>query len=44
MNAVGFALGIPLILVAGLVSVTHFCIPSLIYNTLFKQRLADGRR
>ena len=33
---VGYALGIPLVLVAGLVSVTHFCIPSLIYNTLFK--------
>lgn len=32
---VGFALGIPLILVAGLVSFTHYCIPSLIYNTLF---------
>lgn len=31
----GFALGIPLILVAGLVSLTHYCIPSLIYNTLF---------
>lgn len=33
---VGYALGIPLVLVAGLVSVTHFCIPSLIYSTLFK--------
>lgn len=33
---VGYALGIPLVLVAGLVSVTHFCIPSLVYNTLFK--------
>lgn len=31
----GLALGIPLILVAGLVSLTHYCIPSLIYNTLF---------
>lgn len=31
---IGYALGVPLILVAGLVSVTHFCIPSLIYNTL----------
>lgn len=37
---VGYALGIPLILVAGLVSVTHFCIPSLIYNTLFKASAA----
>ncbi len=34
----GFALGVPLILVAALVSVTHFCIPSLIYNTLFGKR------
>ena len=35
---IGYALGIPLIVVAGLVSVTHFCIPSLIYNTLFRAR------
>ena len=41
-NTVGFALGIPLILVAALVSVTHFCIPSLIYNTLFKKQRAAG--
>jgi hypothetical protein len=34
----GYLLGIPLILVAALVSITHFCIPSLIYNTLFKSR------
>ena len=34
----GLALGMALILVAGLVSVTHFCIPSAIYNTLFKPR------
>ena len=32
---VGYALGVPLALVAALVSTTHFCIPSLIYNTLF---------
>lgn len=32
----GYALGSPLVLVAGLASVSHFCIPSLIYNTLFK--------
>lgn len=32
---VGYALGLPLILVAVLVSITHFCIPSFIYNTLF---------
>ena len=34
---IGLALGIPLILVAGLVSFTHYCIPSLIYNTLFNK-------
>ena len=35
---VGYALGISLVCVAGLVSVTHFCIPSLIYNTLFSAK------
>ena len=34
-DLVGYALGVPLALVAALVSTTHFCIPSLIYNTLF---------
>ena len=34
----GYGLGVPLILVAALVSVTHFCIPSLIYNTLFRRK------
>lgn len=34
----GYLLGVPLILVATLVSITHICIPSLIYNTLFKAR------
>lgn len=34
----GYLLGVPLILVAALVSITHYCIPSLIYNTLFKAR------
>ena len=34
---IGYSLGVPLILVAGLVSVTHFCIPSLIYNTLISR-------
>lgn len=33
----GYVLGIPLILVAGLVSATHICIPSLIYNALFSR-------
>ena len=47
-TTLGFALGIPLILVAGLVSVTHFCIPSVIYNTLVKpqvhHRMSGGGR
>ncbi len=34
----GYLLGVPLILVAAVVSITHFCIPSLIYNTWFKVR------
>jgi Domain of unknown function (DUF4395) len=38
-TTLGYALGIPLVLVAGLVSVTHVCIASLIYNTLFKPRV-----
>lgn len=33
----GYALGISLILVAALVSITHICIPSLIYNALFRR-------
>jgi hypothetical protein len=37
----GLALGAALVLVAALVSVTHFCIPSLIYNTLFERTRAD---
>lgn len=38
---VGFALGVPLVCVAALVSVTHICIPSLIFNTLFGNRTPD---
>lgn len=38
----GYALGIPLILVAALVSVTHICIPSLIYNALLRPRVAEA--
>ena len=38
----GYALGIPLILVAGLVSVTHICIPSMIYNALLRPRVAEA--
>lgn len=41
-TAVGLALGIPLILVAGLVSLTHICIPSLIYNALSGRRGAGA--
>ena len=37
-TTLGYALGIPLILVAGLVSVTHICIPSIVYNALFRPR------
>lgn len=34
MSTLGFSLGISLILVAALVSVTNICIPSMIYNFL----------
>ena len=40
-TTLGYALGIPLILVAGLVSVTHICIPSLIYNALFRPQRTE---
>jgi Domain of unknown function (DUF4395) len=33
-NVVGFVLGASLVLVGALASVTHFCIPSFIYNTV----------
>lgn len=35
----GHALAVPLILVAALVSITHFCIPSLVFNSLFRRRV-----
>lgn len=38
MGALGFSLGIALILVAALVSVTNICIPSMIYNGLFGKK------
>lgn len=41
---IAYALGIPLILVAGLVSVTHICIPSLLYNALFKPEITTTER
>jgi phosphate/sulfate permease len=34
-NTVGYVLGALLASVAGLVSITHICIPSMIYNALF---------
>jgi len=37
-STLGFALGVPLILVAALVSTTHICIPSIIYNFLFRKQ------
>ncbi len=40
-DVVGFALGVPLILVGALASTTHFCIPSFIYNTVVNHA---GRR
>jgi hypothetical protein len=36
-STLGFALGVPLILVAALVSITNICIPSMIYNTLVRR-------
>jgi hypothetical protein len=36
--AVGLTLGVALILVGGLASITNFCIPSFIYNTVTGQR------
>lgn len=42
-QTVGYLLGVPLILVAALVSLTHICIPSIVYNTLFaKERSTNA--
>lgn len=41
-SVVGIALGVPLVLVAALVSITHICIPSMIYNAVFRQGNATG--
>jgi len=38
----GIALGVPLILVGALASITNFCIPSLIYNTVTARRARKG--
>lgn len=35
---IGYLLGVPLILVAALVSTTNICIPSMIYNAIFKTK------
>ncbi|ABC83636.1 DUF4395 domain-containing protein [Anaeromyxobacter dehalogenans] len=36
--ALGYVLGAMLTAVAGILSVTHFCIPSLVFNALFRRR------
>jgi hypothetical protein len=38
----GMALGVPLILVGALASITNFCIPSFIYNTVGARRSREG--
>ncbi len=37
----GYILGIALVIVAGLVSIFDICIPSMIYNFLFKQKAKE---
>jgi hypothetical protein len=41
-DVAGIALGIALILVGALASVTNFCIPSFIYNTVTGRRSREG--
>ncbi len=41
-DIVGLALGMLLILVGALASITNFCIPSFIYNTVAGQRPREG--
>jgi hypothetical protein len=43
-TTLGYALGIPLIVVASLVSVTHICIPSIVNNALFRPRPAADQQ
>ena len=38
----GYVLGGTLTVVAAIVGTTHFCIPSLVYNTVFRQRPTAG--
>jgi hypothetical protein len=40
--ALGYVLGGTITAVATLVGVTHFCIPSLVYNTLFRRPAASA--
>lgn len=40
LDAWGYALGVALVAVAALVSLTHICIPSMIFNALFGARRA----
>jgi len=42
MAALGYVLGGTLTVVAAIVGTTHFCIPSLVYNTLFRPRQTAG--
>ena len=42
-TTLGIVLGAALTVVAGIVAVTNYCIPSLVYNTLFERR-ASARR
>jgi hypothetical protein len=41
-TTLGFVLGAALTVVAGIVAVTNYCIPSLVYNTLFERRATRG--
>jgi hypothetical protein len=41
-DVAGYVLGGLLFAVSAIVSTTHFCIPSLIYNTLFSQRATSA--
>jgi hypothetical protein len=42
MMLTGYILGINLVVVAGLVGITHFCIPSLIFRSIFGFPLKTG--
>ena len=40
-NIWGYFLGVALVMVAGLVSILDICIPSMIYNFLFKKKIEE---